>query len=137
MDRRERFGTPALQEYTRGGNAPSHRRRRSIAAEDDDVRECQGSSAGVGKRMREGRGAVDEGRGERHAASPDDGRVRIFDTTLRDGEQAPGCTMTLEEKLAVARTLARLRVDVIEAGSPAASDGDWEAVHRIAREVGG
>jgi 2-isopropylmalate synthase len=86
--------------------------------------------------MREGRGTGDEGRGERHAASPDDGRVRIFDTTLRDGEQAPGCTMTLEEKLAVARQLARLRVDVIEAGYPAASDGDWEAVRRIAREIG-
>ena len=58
--------------------------------------------------MSEGRGARDEGRGGRHAAAPDDYRVRIFDTTLRDGEQAPGCTMTLEEKLAVARQLARL-----------------------------
>jgi len=74
---------------------------------------------------------------KREAFAPDDGRVRIFDTTLRDGEQAPGCTMTLEEKLAVARQLARLRVDVIEAGYPAASDGDWEAVRRIACEVGG
>jgi 2-isopropylmalate synthase len=62
--------------------------------------------------------------------------VRIFDTTLRDGEQAPGCTMTLEEKLEVARQLARLRVDIIEAGFPAASPGDWAAVHQIAREVG-
>jgi 2-isopropylmalate synthase len=67
----------------------------------------------------------------------DDGRVRIFDTTLRDGEQAPGCTMTIEEKLAVAGQLARLRVDVIEAGFPAASPGDWEAVHRVACEIGG
>lgn len=67
----------------------------------------------------------------------DDGRVRIFDTTLRDGEQAPGCTMTLEEKLAIAQQVARLRVDVIEAGFPAASEGDWAAVHQIAREVGG
>jgi 2-isopropylmalate synthase len=66
----------------------------------------------------------------------DDGRVRVFDTTLRDGEQAPGCTMTIGEKLSVARQLARLRVDIIEAGYPAASDGDWEAVHQIAREVG-
>ncbi len=65
-----------------------------------------------------------------------DDRVRIFDTTLRDGEQAPGCTMTLEEKLAVAHQLARLRVDVIEAGFPAASEGDWTAVNQIAREVG-
>jgi 2-isopropylmalate synthase len=62
--------------------------------------------------------------------------VRIFDTTLRDGEQAPGCTMTLEEKLEVARQLARLNVDIIEAGFPAASPGDWAAVHEIAREVG-
>ncbi len=62
--------------------------------------------------------------------------VRIFDTTLRDGEQAPGCTMTLEEKLEVARQLARLNVDIIEAGFPAASPGDWAAVHQIAREVG-
>jgi 2-isopropylmalate synthase len=67
----------------------------------------------------------------------DDSRVRIFDTTLRDGEQAPGCTMTLEEKLAVAHQLARLRVDVIEAGYPAASKGDWTAVREIARQVGG
>ena len=67
----------------------------------------------------------------------DDGRIVIFDTTLRDGEQAPGCTMTPGEKLAIAQQLARLRVDVIEAGYPAASDGDWNAVHQIAREVGG
>ncbi|MDQ5852264.1 MAG: 2-isopropylmalate synthase, partial [Chloroflexota bacterium] len=62
--------------------------------------------------------------------------VRIFDTTLRDGEQAPGCTMTLDEKLQVARQLARLKVDVIEAGFPAASPGDWESVNAIAKEVG-
>ena len=62
--------------------------------------------------------------------------VRIFDTTLRDGEQAPGCTMTGDEKLAVARQLARLGVDIIEAGFPAASPGDWQAVADIARDVG-
>jgi 2-isopropylmalate synthase len=62
--------------------------------------------------------------------------VRIFDTTLRDGEQAPGCTMNLEEKLEVARQLARLRVDIIESGFPAASPGDWAAVHQIAKEIG-
>ncbi len=62
--------------------------------------------------------------------------VRIFDTTLRDGEQAPGCTMTLDEKLEVARQLARLNVDIIEAGFPAASPGDWAAVYQIASEVG-
>jgi 2-isopropylmalate synthase len=63
-------------------------------------------------------------------------RVLIFDTTLRDGEQSPGATMNVEEKLAVARQLARLGVDIIEAGFPYASPGDFEAVQRIAREVG-
>jgi 2-isopropylmalate synthase len=65
------------------------------------------------------------------------GTVRIFDTTLRDGEQAPGAGLTAAEKLEVARQLARLRVDVIEAGFPAASPGDFEAVRRIARETQG
>jgi 2-isopropylmalate synthase len=65
------------------------------------------------------------------------GTVRIFDTTLRDGEQAPGAGLTAAEKLEVARQLVRLKVDVIEAGFPAASPGDWEAVHRIARETKG
>jgi 2-isopropylmalate synthase len=64
-------------------------------------------------------------------------RVRIFDTTLRDGEQAPGAGLTAAEKLEVARQLARLKVDVIEAGFPAASDGDFEAVRRIAQETKG
>jgi len=63
------------------------------------------------------------------------GSVRIFDTTLRDGEQAPGAGLTAAEKLEVARQLARLRVDVIEAGFPAASPGDFEAVRRIAQET--
>lgn len=63
-----------------------------------------------------------------------DNRIRIFDTTLRDGEQAPGCSMTLREKLRVSRALADLRVDVIEAGFPAASPGDFEAVKAIADE---
>ena len=62
--------------------------------------------------------------------------VRIFDTTLRDGEQSPGATMTAAEKLEVARALARMGVDVIEAGFPAASPDDLEAVRRIAIEVG-
>jgi 2-isopropylmalate synthase len=64
-------------------------------------------------------------------------RVLIFDTTLRDGEQSPGCSMTPEEKLRVARALAELGVDVIEAGFPAASRGDWESVNSIARQVSG
>ncbi len=58
----------------------------------------------------------------------DDERIRIFDTTLRDGEQSPGCSMNLAEKLALARQLERLGVDVIEAGFPIASEGDFEAV---------
>jgi 2-isopropylmalate synthase len=62
--------------------------------------------------------------------------VKIFDTTLRDGEQSPGATMTSAEKLEVARSLARMGVDIIEAGFPAASPDDLEAVRRIANEVG-
>jgi 2-isopropylmalate synthase len=67
----------------------------------------------------------------------DPNRVLIFDTTLRDGEQSPGCSMTQPEKLRVARALAELGVDIIEAGFPAASRGDWEAVRAVAREVQG
>ena len=66
-----------------------------------------------------------------------DERIVIFDTTLRDGEQAPGCSMTLNEKLRVARSLQDLKVDVIEAGFPAASPGDFEAVRKIARSIQG
>ena len=64
-------------------------------------------------------------------------RVIIFDTTLRDGEQAPGATLNIEEKVEIARQLARLGVDVIEAGFAISSQGDFEAVQRIAREVKG
>ena len=67
----------------------------------------------------------------------DPGRVLIFDTTLRDGEQSPGASLNLEEKLAIAQQLARLGVDVIEAGFPFASPGDFSAVQRIAQQVGG
>jgi len=66
----------------------------------------------------------------------DSDRVIVFDTTLRDGEQSPGASMTSAEKLEVARGLSRLGVDVIEAGFPAASSDDLEAVRRIAEEVG-
>ena len=62
-------------------------------------------------------------------------RVLIFDTTLRDGEQAPGCTMSLAEKVAVAEQLLRLGVDVIEAGFPAASRGEQEAVAAVAERI--
>ncbi len=62
-------------------------------------------------------------------------RITVFDTTLRDGEQSPGCSMNLEEKVRLARQLDRLGVDVIEAGFPIASDGDFQAVRAVAKEV--
>jgi 2-isopropylmalate synthase len=62
--------------------------------------------------------------------------IIIFDTTLRDGEQSPGATLNVDEKLTIARALARLGVDVIEAGFPYASPGDFEAVQKIAQAVG-
>src|SRR3954467_6572118 len=64
-------------------------------------------------------------------------RVIVFDTTLRDGEQSPGATLTAEEKLDVADALVELGVDVMEAGFPAASPGDFEAVRTIATRVKG
>src|SRR5687768_8597506 len=65
----------------------------------------------------------------------DPARVRVFDTSLRDGEQAPGFSMTALEKLRLATQLDRLGVDIIEAGFPIASDGDFDAVSTIAREI--
>ena len=67
----------------------------------------------------------------------DPNQVLIFDTTLRDGEQSPGISLNTEEKLEIAQQLARLGVDVIEAGFPIASPGDFEAVREIARKVNG
>jgi len=69
-------------------------------------------------------------------ATQNNNRVLIFDTTLRDGEQSPGASLTSSEKLEIARQLARLGVDVIEAGFPAASPDDLEAVRQIAGEIG-
>src|SRR3954468_11675832 len=66
-----------------------------------------------------------------------DNRLIVFDTTLRDGEQSPGASMNLAEKLEIAHALAELGVDVIEAGFPIASTGDFEAVQTIARQVVG
>jgi len=66
-----------------------------------------------------------------------DDRVYVFDTTLRDGEQSPGASLNPDRKLEIARQLARLGVDVIEAGFPLSSPGDFQAVQRIAREVEG
>ncbi len=62
-------------------------------------------------------------------------RLRIFDTTLRDGEQSPGCSMNLQEKLTLSRQLEKLGVDVIEAGFPIASDGDFESVRAVSKEI--
>ncbi len=62
-------------------------------------------------------------------------RIAIFDTTLRDGEQSPGFSMNVEEKMQMARQLERLQVDVIEAGFPVASEGDFEAVKKISTEI--
>src|SRR6201999_4605150 len=68
---------------------------------------------------------------------PDENRVHIFDTTLRDGEQSPGISLNTQEKVEIAQQLARLGVDVIEAGFPNTSPGDFEAVEAIARTVEG
>ncbi len=64
-------------------------------------------------------------------------KIKIFDTTLRDGEQSPGASMNVEEKIQVAKQLKKLGVDIIEAGFPIASPGDFEAVNRISKEVKG
>ena len=64
-------------------------------------------------------------------------KIRVFDTTLRDGEQSPGASMNIEEKLEVARQLARLKVDVIEAGFPISSTGDFDAVKAVAETIKG
>ncbi|MDP3766035.1 MAG: 2-isopropylmalate synthase, partial [Nanoarchaeota archaeon] len=64
-------------------------------------------------------------------------KILIFDTTLRDGEQSPGASLTIQEKLMIAKQLARLNVDIIEAGFPIASDGDFESVRLIAKQVKG
>src|SRR5688572_12311240 len=71
----------------------------------------------------------------RSAADPGKDRIFVFDTTLRDGEQCPGATMTFEEKLEVAGFLDAMGVDIIEAGFPIASEGDFAAVSEIARQV--
>ena len=62
-----------------------------------------------------------------------DNKIKIFDTTLRDGEQSPGCSMNLEEKLKIFEILEDLNVDVVEAGFARASDGDFEAVKEVAK----
>src|ERR1700761_5175305 len=69
------------------------------------------------------------------APNRDQNRVIIFDTTLRDGEQSPGASMNLDEKLRIAHILEDLGVDVMEAGFPVASRGDFEAVNEIAKAI--
>jgi 2-isopropylmalate synthase len=84
--------------------------------------------------------SIDDGQTGGNAAETgrnDANRVKIFDTTLRDGEQSPGISLNKQEKLEIAHQLARLGVDVIEAGFPIASPGDFEGVQAIAREVEG
>src|SRR5437764_2154288 len=68
---------------------------------------------------------------------PETRTIRIFDTTLRDGEQSPGCSMNTAEKLEVAHALVELGVDIIEAGFPIASPGDFEAVKKVSNEIRG
>ena len=63
-------------------------------------------------------------------------KIAIFDTTLRDGEQSPGASMNTEEKLIIARQLVRMKVDVIEAGFPISSPGDFKSVREIGRIAG-
>jgi len=76
-----------------------------------------------------------EAKMDRNVQAVDKRRIRIFDTTLRDGEQAPGASMKPEQKIVVARQLARLGVDVIEPGFPISSPGEFEAIRRISQEL--
>src|SRR3989337_2553375 len=80
---------------------------------------------------------VPEKKGKSHVSEAAQDRVVIFDTTLRDGEQSPGASMNLVQKLQVARALRDLGVDVIEAGFAAASPGDLEAIQAVGRQVEG
>src|SRR4030088_1118476 len=79
----------------------------------------------------------DVGVGDGPAPVSDENRVHIFDTTLRDGEQSPGISLNKHEKVEIAQQLARLGVDIIEAGFPIASPGDFEDVEALAPEVHG
>src|SRR5215213_8577866 len=89
--------------------------------------------------MRGGREAANHSEEQRPSREGENDmeHVQIFDTTLRDGEQSPGISLNTAEKLEIAHQLGRLGVDVIEAGFPIASPGDFEAVQAIARDVHG
>ena len=142
LDRRERQRAAGLRASPRAGPRPPHRAGRRGAPRPDGVprpgRRPGRPGPGGGRRGSSARrvGPMSAA-GRRRAWASRAGTVRIFDTTLRDGEQAPGAGLTAAEKLEVARQLVRLKVDVIEAGFPAASPGDFEAVQRIARETKG
>ena len=82
-------------------------------------------------------GQAPEKKGNQNVSEAAQDHVIVFDTTLRDGEQSPGCSMNLGQKLRVARALAELGVDVIEAGFAAASPGDLEAIQAVGRQVPG
>ena len=142
LDRRERGRPARVRAAARGATATT---RSSRSARGSGPR-CRSSTRSTSRPARPrprpttpGRGAMSRRRRTRGRTRPfvPAGSVRIFDTTLRDGEQAPGAGLTAAEKLEVARQLARLKVDVIEAGFPAASPGDFEAVRRIAQETQG
>ena len=132
--------TPAAR--TSAGCASRTSTTRSSRSAPTSARRCRSSSRSSSRpaRRRPSRARRPAGRADmtfeairpRFGEGVSAGRIRIFDTTLRDGEQAPGAGLTAAEKLEVARQLARLKVDVIEAGFPAASPGDFEAVRRIA-----
>src|SRR5580658_7025102 len=82
-------------------------------------------------------GQSGNGVGATQPARSESDRVQVFDTTLRDGEQSPGISLNRQEKLEIAHQLARLGVDIIEAGFPITSPGDFESVQAISREVEG
>ena len=124
----------ATTRSSRSGPTSGRRCRSSTRSSSRPARRRPTTSAGTGGG---GRAMTFEATQPRFGGGVAAGSVRIFDTTLRDGEQAPGAGLTAAEKLEVARQLARLRVDVIEAGFPAASPGDFEAVRRIAQETKG
>src|ERR1700676_1921472 len=123
----------------------SGRRSTKLCADDVLARSLPSSPPPSGGIARGGRVAANRSReeaqrspkGARSIMDNASDRVLIFDTTLRDGEQSPGISLNASEKLEIAQQLARLGVDVIEAGFPIASPGDFEAVQGIARQVEG
>src|SRR5688572_33285173 len=134
MDRGIPEGRAEPVRAARQGAGAAARAGRTSAPRDDAVaskaRSPDADSAPAG------RATTPAGRG-RGLEEDEMRQIEIFDTTLRDGEQAPGAALTAAAKLEVARALADLGVDVIEAGFPAASDGEAAAVRHIAQEVTG